>query len=419
MTVTIVRTFCLQYYIGRPVIPPLFCLIEGWKGTLAIFVCFIKHSFKIHNSVFVLSLLFGVVLLSFVPERVQAGFLSSILGDDAHAETATIVPTQSNYTSGTIALLQANVSSISVLEDKNPGDDKKKDSNESNTGINANNIISDGALLPAIGPMGVYSGKDAIDPSSLETSVYVVRKGDSISTIADMFEVSINTILWANDMKKGDKLIEGDVLFILPISGLEHTVAKGQTIQSIAKLYKVDVNDIIFYNGLNEATKLAIGDELMIPDAVRSLEGDKPIANLGASIAKDKQYTKNSSLKNLAGYYVNPVPGYRKSQGIHDKNAVDFAIAKGTPIHASAAGRVTLARNGYNGGYGNLVIIAHPNGTETLYAHQSKIATFTGEQVSQGQIIGYIGSTGRSTGPHLHFEVHGARNPGVDGSWAN
>ncbi len=122
-------------------------------------------------------------------------------------------------------------------------------------------------------------------------------------------------------------------------------------------------------------------------------------------------------LKSLAGYFIDPVPGYRLSQGIHDNNAVDLAIGKGTPIHAAAAGRVLLARNGYNGGFGNVVIISHPNGTETLYAHQSKIATHTGDTVYQGQVIGYVGSTGHSTGPHLHFEVHGARNPGADGSW--
>jgi len=234
-----------------------------------------------------------------------------------------------------------------------------------------------------------------------------------------MFGVSVNTILWANDKKKGDKIMEGDVLFILPVSGLEHTVAKNQTLQGIAKLYKADPQEIAEFNGITESTKLAIGDKLMIPDAVKAPEGDKPIQNLGASIAKDRQYYENHPIKNLVGYYVDPVPGYRKSQGIHDNNAVDLAIAKGTPIHAAASGIVILARTGYNGGFGNLVIISHPNGTETLYAHQSKIATSTGAQVSQGEVIGYVGSTGRSTGPHLHFEVHGARNPGTDGSWAN
>jgi murein DD-endopeptidase MepM/ murein hydrolase activator NlpD len=122
-------------------------------------------------------------------------------------------------------------------------------------------------------------------------------------------------------------------------------------------------------------------------------------------------------VQNLAGYFIDPVPGYRLSQGIHDNNAVDLAIGKGTPIHAAAAGTVLLARNGYNGGFGNVVIIDHPNGTETVYAHQSKLATKTGAEVYQGQVIGYVGSTGHSTGPHLHFEVHGAQNPGADGSW--
>lgn len=359
------------------------------------------------------------------PFQAQAGFLSLILGDDAYADAQTNIDrTQSEQTQtlGTMALLQANVSSVSVFQDKNQKDNKQKESDKNNeqTEAGANvNIVSDNALLPAIGPIGVYDGKDVVDPSSFETSVYVVRKGDSVSAIADMFEVSVNTILWANDMKKGDKLMEGDVLFILPISGLEHTVAKGQTLQSIAKLYKVDAKDIAFYNGIEENAKLAIGDELMIPDAIKAEEGDKPVPNLSASIAKDKKYYEKNPAKNLSGYFINPVPGYRKSQGIHDKNGVDLAIAKGTPIRASAGGRVTLARNGYNGGFGNLVIIYHPNGTETLYAHQSKLATSTGAQVSQGEIIGYVGSTGRSTGPHLHFEVHGARNPGADGSWAN
>ena len=162
---------------------------------------------------------------------------------------------------------------------------------------------------------------------------------------------------------------------------------------------------------------LNVGDTLIIPNATKSEESDKPVKNLGASIAKDKQYYQNHPVQNLAGYFIDPVPGYRLSQGIHDNNAVDLAIAKGTPIHAAAAGVVLLARNGYNGGFGNVVIINHSNGTQTLYAHQSKIAIHTGDEVYQGEVIGYVGSTGHSTGPHLHFEVHGAQNPGADGSW--
>lgn len=346
------------------------------------------------------------------------------MGGEVYADTTAPTTTQPIQNSQTMGLLQANVSSVSILGDstdkKTPSIANKKDAQSNEVDPDASvDIVSENALLSKAGPMGISSGKEEEDLSiDNSPSVYVVRKGDSISEIAKMFGVSVNTILWANDMKKGEKLVTGDVLFILPVSGLEHEVKKGQTLQSIAKLYKADINEIILFNGISENTKLAVGDKLVIPGAEKAEESDKPVKNLSASIAKDKQYYENHPTQNLSGYFINPVPGYRKSQGIHDKNAIDMAIPKGTPIHASAAGRVILARNGYNGGFGNLVIISHPNGTETLYAHQSKIATSTGAEVSQGEIIGYVGSTGRSTGPHLHFEVHGARNPGTDGSWA-
>jgi len=355
------------------------------------------------------SLLLGAL---FAPMQAQAGLFSSLFGDQVFADANADKPSSpSSIFQDSTSALQTNDSKQVVKDTKNNNQGDK---------INANTdvkIIADNSLLPATGPLGVSDGTDPVDPSNLETSVYVVRKGDSLSDIAQMFGISVNTILWANDMKKGDKLSEGDVLFILPVSGIEHTVTKGQTLQSIAKLYKADINDIIQNNDITLNTPLVVGDTLIIPNAQKSEESDKPVQNLNASIAKDKKYYENHPIQNLAGYFIDPVPGYRKSQGIHDHNAVDLAIAKGTPIHAAADGRVILARKGYNGGFGNVVIIAHPNGTETLYAHQSKIATSTGEEVFQGQVIGYVGSTGHSTGPHLHFEVHGAQNPGADGSW--
>ncbi|HEU5114585.1 MAG TPA: M23 family metallopeptidase, partial [Candidatus Paceibacterota bacterium] len=84
----------------------------------------------------------------------------------------------------------------------------------------------------------------------------------------------------------------------------------------------------------------------------------------------------------------------------------------GTPIHAAASGVVIIARSGgYNGGYGSYVVISHPNGTQTLYAHMSKVIAHQGDAVEQGDLIGLVGSTGKSTGPHVHFEVRGAVNP--------
>lgn len=354
-----------------------------------------------------------------MPLQAQAGFFSSAFGGPAYAAVGTDTSAiDSSQNSQTLALLQANISSSSILgSNSKPSTSTTASSLDPNSNVN---ILSDNAILPTTGPLGVASDlADAIDSSTDQPSVYVIRAGDSVAQIAQMFGVTSDTILWANNMKKGDALHAGDVLFILPVSGLELTVTKGQTLQSIAKLYKADPSDIAQYNGISEDAPLAIGDQLIIPDGVKSVEGDKPVTDLKASIAKDNKYYEQHPIKNFAGYYVDPVPGYRLSQGIHDNNAVDLAIAPGTPIHAAAAGTVLLARNGYNGGFGNVVIINHPNGTQTLYAHQSKLASYAGEHVDQGQIIGYVGSTGHSTGPHLHFEVHGARNPGADGSWSN
>ncbi len=365
-----------------------------------------------------ISLVMGVFLLP-LPEA-RANFLTSLF-NDARASTDITVPVENISNSQNMALLQANSFSIPIQQDKNAKD----------TGINQDadvNILSDNALLPATGPLGISDGTTGGGDFSFDqVSVYTVRKGDTISQIAGMFDVSADTILAANDMKKGDKLVEGDTLFILPISGIEHTVTKGQTLKGIAVLYKIDVSEIIFYNGIAENDTLAIGDKLIIPGAEMLDEGgDKPSPNLGASAAKDQNYYATHPITNLAGYFINPVPTGRKTQGLHGpgKRGIDIGAPTGTPIYASASGVVIIAKSGCvvgkktcGGGYGNMTVIQHPNGTKTLYGHMSKLNTKTGATISQGEVLGYVGSTGRSTGPHIHFEVFNARNPGADWSW--
>jgi murein DD-endopeptidase MepM/ murein hydrolase activator NlpD len=359
------------------------------------------------------SLLFGTL---FVPLKVEASFLSTFFGvgdqalanTDANINTNAVNSPQSGSNSQNMALLQANVS-----YDATDATDTNADTNN----------VSGNALLPATGPMGISDGKNIPDSSLDETSVYVVRKGDSLSQIADMFSVSVNTILAANDLKKDDKLTESQVLFILPISGIEHTVKKGQTMQSIAKLYKVDIKDIASYNGIAPDAKLAIGDKLMVPgaDMLSDEGGDKPAPNLGSAASRDEKYYESHPFQFLVDYFINPLSTGHKTQGLHGPGhrGIDIGAPRGTPILASASGTVSLAHTGWSGGYGNMVIIEHPNGTKTLYAHMSKIAIHTGEEVAQAQVIGYVGSTGHSTGPHLHFEVFNARNPGADWSWKN
>jgi murein DD-endopeptidase MepM/ murein hydrolase activator NlpD len=277
------------------------------------------------------------------------------------------------------------------------------------------------ALMPAVSNLGSFDGIDDGVALSDQIEVYVVRKGDSIGQVADMFNVSANTILWANDMKKGDKLVEGDTLIILPVDGRKHVVAAGDTLRKIASKYSADVLDVAGYNGLSLEDQLTVGQELIIPNADIDAPASSTTSKSSSLASSGGKTASVKSYQNISGYFINPVPGYsRRSQGYHGKNAIDLAAPTGSRILASAPGTVIAAKLGYNGGYGNVVIVQHPNGTRTLYAHMSKLGTHTGAKVERGEVIGYVGSTGHSTGPHLHFEISGAKNPGTTTpmSWA-
>lgn len=130
--------------------------------------------------------------------------------------------------------------------------------------------------------------------------------------------------------------------------------------------------------------------------------------------AKSSAATKAAAkLPAVSGYFGHPLNGAgRLSQGLHGHNGIDFSAPPGTPIYAAAAGSATTVKSdgGWNSGYGNYVVVSHPNGTSSLYAHMSSVA-ISGGSVSKGQLIGYVGRTGASTGNHLHFEVRGAQNP--------
>lgn len=266
----------------------------------------------------------------------------------------------------------------------------------------------DVALVASAGPKGTLA--DVIDvPESDRISVYVVRPGDTLSDIARMHNVSINTIIWANNLKGSKDIRPGQTLIILPISGVKRTIVKGDTLKSLAKTYGADANEIAQYNGLDPASPLALGTTVIIPGGELTstpVAAKKPAASGNAS-----PYVGGSGPV-ISGYFTNPAPGARLTQGVHGRNGVDLGGARGTPIVAAAGGTVIVSRNsGWNGGYGNYVVVSHANGTQTLYAHLTNAIVSQGQSVNQGQTIGYMGSTGRSTGVHLHFEVRGAANP--------
>lgn len=270
-------------------------------------------------------------------------------------------------------------------------------------------IVGGTALLPESGPSGTLADVEDEVPTSDQISIYVVREGDSLSTIAKIFGVSTNTIRWSNDISASGTIKPGQTLVILPISGVQHVVKSGDTIKSIVAKYKADTNEVLQYNGLRSNVVLAVGQKLIIPDG--------EVATIHPSSAGAKPPSSGLKLKGTngpyyQGYYMRPVANGYKSQGLHGYNGVDIAAPYATPIVASASGEVIISRvGGWHGGYGNYIVIAHENGTQTLYAHLSHNIVSAGQVVEKGQLIALMGSTGNSTGPHVHFEIRGARNP--------
>lgn len=270
-------------------------------------------------------------------------------------------------------------------------------------GLTATLSTSGAALMATGGPAGTIADV-ASTTSSGRISVYVVRPGDSLSDIAKMFGVSVNTIVWANNLKSRTARA-GDTLIILPVSGTKHTIAKGDTLKSLAKKYTADADEIADFNGLDASQPLVVGMAIIIP---------------GGEIAAPAPVVRRPSAPRilggggpiLDGYYQNPVPGGRITQGLHGWNGIDVGAYRGAPILAAAGGTVIIARSsGWNGGYGSYVVITHGNGTQTLYGHLSSVSVAPGQTVSAGEAVGTMGNTGKSTGVHLHFEVRGAANP--------
>lgn len=331
----------------------------------------------IHKKQLVLGLFLALVVISYNPSRAEAGVLSFI-SDIFNKTSAADLPDKNSQT---VALLEAAVNS-----DPTPP-----------TGAGA--IISGNALLPNTGPDGTVAEDEGVAPSD-EISLYVVRRGDTLSSIAKMFDVSADTIRWANSLNGSPR--EGDTLVILPVNGVIHEVKKGDTIRSIAKKYGVDADDILSFNDL-ESPDLDIGQQIIIPGG-----------RVASTPSNPRPRHSSYSAPTYIGYFMRPLLTGIRTQGAHGRlrNAVDFGASCGTPIYASASGVVRVARTfGWNHGAGKVVIISHPNGTQTMYAHQSALVASEGQSVTQGQLIGYVGSTGKSTGCHVHFEVVGAQNP--------
>lgn len=241
---------------------------------------------------------------------------------------------------------------------------------------------------------------------------YTVQKGDTISTIAKKFGVSDDTIKWQNNLTS-ETINIGDTLEILPVTGVAHKVASGENIYDIAKKYDASpqaIADFPFNDFANPQTfSLVTGQIVIVPDGV------VPKAKAQPQYIR-RQFIATGPVTVTDAGFTWPVPGTINQGYAWYHRALDIGASIGTPVLAAHSGRVAeVYTSGWNGGYGTHVIISGDNGYSTLYAHMSGVNVSTGDRVSAGgTVVGWIGMTGRTTGPHLHFEIRssaGLLNP--------
>lgn len=229
---------------------------------------------------------------------------------------------------------------------------------------------------------------------------YTVSEGDTVSTIAEKFGVSEDTVLWQNNLTKKSKIKTGQTLMILPVTGVSHKVVKGDTVYSIAKKYDTSPQGIVDfpYNTFtnDETFQLAIGQLIVVP------EGVVPAAKF---VPRVRQLTPDAGTVVASGAFVWPTGGKISQRFVWYHQGIDIANKVAPTVLAADSGKVIGAGWLDGFGYGNRVIIDHGNGYRTLYAHLSKVSVVAGQTVARGAPIGKMGSSGRSTGVHLHFEV--------------
>jgi len=239
-----------------------------------------------------------------------------------------------------------------------------------------------------------------------EIFAYEVEPGDTLSSLAQRFGIKKETLIMENNLWNANRLRTGMMIKILPVDGISHVIKKGDTVEKIAKKYKVDVENVIRQNQLEEDQVLLADSALIIPGGRKTVT--PPAINYGSNAPANP--TMYSYSAGGSGRLIWPTLGSaRLTQGFHRGHyAIDIGNRSKGPIFAAAAGRVIKSSYGWGGGYGNMVIIDHGNGMQTLYAHNEKLYVTEGQYVDQGQTLAWMGRSGRVYGPtgiHLHFEV--------------
>jgi len=271
---------------------------------------------------------------------------------------------------------------------------------EENTGTGGSQVLG----LATDSQMTVDPLTQVSDKPRADVFEYTVEDGDTLAAIAKKFGVDTDSIKWLNPGLNEKRIKKGTVMKIPPVTGVMHTVKSGETVYSIAKRYNVSAQAIVdfpFNEFSNDETfALAIGQQIVVPDGEMPEEViTSPRGNLANTL------TPNAGAVSATGSWIWPAQGTITQWYKAWHKGLDIANRGGGNILAADSGTVIVAGWPDNSGYGNRVMIDHGNGYKTLYAHMSKIAVAVGQTVKRGNVIGSMGSTGRSTGTHLHFEI--------------
>lgn len=278
--------------------------------------------------------------------------------------------------------------------------------------------LADSALRPSLpsptnfaNTVAGVTSPTTLPPAQRTTVIaYTVEPGDTLSTISERFDITLNTLLWANNLTVRSLIRPGQELTILPVSGVQHTIARGDTLSTIARRYSVTDQEIRVFNGITDDTTLAVGKPLIIPGGERPAPTPAPRAVAVRTIFTTPPAGAGSSARAPGAAMTWPTDLHVHVRGLswyHTGVDIDCnGHANGTSTndnYAAADGIVRYA--GWRKGYGNTVEIDHGNGLVTRYGHFYSLYVSTGEAVSTGQALGRCGSTGNSSGTHLHFEV--------------
>lgn len=287
-------------------------------------------------------------------------------------------------------------------------------------------MVDNSLLLPHTAAVKTQPQKAAPvnEPAQVQKPylVHTVKNGETLTDIARKYNVSVDTIVNVNTLGSIHRLKVGQLLNIITVDGLLYTVKKGESLWDISKRYKVDLQKVVAVNGLGSPDQLKPRQMIVLPGAkpLPVPVVKQPATHTTSSSAKAKTTTATarkrpvvSTAGRLQRAFAWPVRGRITSRfgsrwgRMHE--GIDISVGSGTPVRAASAGRVTFA--GWGGAYGYLVKIDHGNGVETRYAHNSRLLVKVGQSVGSGQVLARSGSTGRSTGPHVHFEIRKSGKP--------